>query len=72
MMATRGKIEYYETPSGWEWRMVAANGEILAHGAEVFASKQSCLRSIETTVEYFVGYNKQGLLVETNYMVEDK
>jgi len=66
-MSAQGKIEYYETESGWEWRFIAANGEVLAHSGEVFSSKQAVLKSIETTTEYFINYDKFGLLVEVDY-----
>lgn len=33
-------------PNSFWWRMVAANGEVLAH-SEQYASKASCLHAIE-------------------------
>lgn len=68
IMATRGKIEIYETSFGWEWRFIAINGEILAHPAETFSSKQACMASIDTVTQYFVDFNNQGLITEIDIM----
>ena len=43
------KFEVYEDRRGeYRWRLKARNGEILAVAEEGFASKDSCLRNIET------------------------
>lgn len=43
------KFEVYEDSRGeYRWRLKARNGEVLAIAEEGFATKDSCLRSIET------------------------
>ncbi len=44
-----GKFEVYQDKKGeFRWRLKARNGEIIAIAEEGFATKDSCMRSIET------------------------
>jgi len=39
------RFEIYEATDGWRWRLVAANGEIVAIG-EAYASKWNAKRAV--------------------------
>lgn len=39
---------FVDAADEWRWRLVAANGEIIADGAEGYVSKQGARRGIES------------------------
>ncbi|MFW5965229.1 MAG: HVO_2922 family protein [Halodesulfurarchaeum sp.] len=48
-MARKQTFELYEDSAGeWRWRLVAANGQIVADGGEGYSSKQGAKRGIES------------------------
>lgn len=48
------KVQIYEDLEGqWRWRAVAANGRIIADGAEGYDSAENVARAIKTVVEFF-------------------
>jgi uncharacterized protein YegP (UPF0339 family) len=44
------RFEIYEATDGWRWRLIAANGRILASG-EAFASKRNALRAVDAVID---------------------
>jgi len=40
---------YKDAAGGWRWRLVAANGKIVADGAEGYTRRRDCIRAIERT-----------------------
>lgn len=40
------EFQFFEGKNGWYWRFRAANGEIMAVGAEPFSSGDACVMSI--------------------------
>jgi uncharacterized protein len=39
-------IMYKDTTGQWRWRLVAANGRIIANSGESYANKQDCIAAI--------------------------
>ena len=37
---------FVDASGGWRWRLIAANGRILASSGEAYKSKKSCLASV--------------------------
>lgn len=53
MSKRKPRVEKYEDSSGeWRWRLVAANGEIIATG-ESYVSESSVNRAIKTVIRAF-------------------
>jgi len=48
-MPTAPRFELYQDKAGeWRWRLVVANGNIIADSGEGYASKQGAKRGIES------------------------
>lgn len=46
-MKRKGKIEMYKDAQGqWRWRIVSANGRILADSGEAYKRRHDCLRGV--------------------------
>jgi len=46
-MAGTPHVEMYQAKDGWRWRARAANGKIVADGAEAYKTKAGLLRGLE-------------------------
>jgi uncharacterized protein YegP (UPF0339 family) len=46
----RPKFVVYEAKDGWRWRLVAANGRIIADSGEAYTRKHGAQRAVTTTI----------------------
>jgi len=42
------KLDIYEAKDGWRWRLVAANGQIMADSAEAYTREHDAARAFDT------------------------
>jgi uncharacterized protein YegP (UPF0339 family) len=60
-MATRpGYVEIYKTPSGFRWRIVAANGNKLANSGQAYSRRLDCVRALDVVVGDAKGWTRSG------------
>lgn len=51
-MIKQPKFDIYQDTAGeWRWRLKAANGRIIADGAEGYSSKAGARRAVDTVVD---------------------
>lgn len=47
----RPKFVVYEAKDGWRWRLVAANGRIIADSGEAYTRKHGCERAVTACIQ---------------------
>lgn len=54
-------VVIYEAADGWRWRMVAANGAIVAESGEAYTRREDAKRALVTVVEMFADHPEEGI-----------
>lgn len=62
-MKKQPRFQPYKAKDGWRWRLIAANGRIIADSGEAYARKSGVERAITTTIAA-VGTIEQWRVVE--------
>ena len=45
----RPRFVVYEAKDGWRWKLIAANGRIIADSGEAYVSRRGCELSVDRT-----------------------
>lgn len=55
-MEKASRFEYYVDNAGeWRWRLIAANGRIIADSSEGYDSRANCRRAIKLVIKVVTG-----------------
>lgn len=51
MAADAPQLEVYENAEGWNWRLRAVNGQIVAQGTQGYADRAECVNAQELVAQ---------------------
>lgn len=61
MSKRKGRVVFFKSKNGWRWRVIAANGNVLANSGQGYSRKCDCVRALDIVMYEAELWEREGL-----------